>query len=199
MPTLVALDIADAPELWRELGFTVEGATTWVSGVCHRLGRPGQGVVSWTLRHLPGFTELPTDPDEGGVEPDAPDHPNGVIALDHVVITTPDLARTIEAFESGGLTLRRTRQAGTGAHTMTQAFFTLGPVVIEVVGPPAPAAGDARFWGLTFTVTDLDATAERLGLRLRPIKGAAQPGRRIATLDRAVGSSVPMAFMSAKP
>ena len=82
---------------------------------------------------------------------------------------------------------------------MTQAFFKLDDVVVEVVGAPTAAApGQARFWGLTFTVADLDTTAELLGPSLRPIKAAVQPGRRIATLDKAFGSTVPMAFMSVR-
>ncbi|MBV9662995.1 MAG: glyoxalase, partial [Actinobacteria bacterium] len=56
--------------------------------------------------------------------------------------------------------------------------------------------GPARFYGLAFTVADLDATAAYLGDRLRPAKDAVQPGRRIATLDKSAGSSVAIAFMS---
>ena len=48
-------------------------------------------------------------------------------------------------------------------------------------------------------MADLDATARYLGDRLHPAKGAVQPGRRIATLDRGAGSTVAMAFMSPGP
>jgi hypothetical protein len=75
----------------------------------------------------------------------------------------------------------------------------LGETIAEVVGPPSGSSpGPARFYGLAFTVADLDATALFLGERLRPAKDAVQPGRRIATLDRAVGSTVPLAFMSSE-
>ena len=81
---------------------------------------------------------------------------------------------------------------------MSQSFFKTGDIVIEVVGEPNGAdPGPSRFWGLTYTVADLEATATLLGDRLRPIQNAVQPGRRIATLDRSAGSTVPMAFMSA--
>ena len=83
---------------------------------------------------------------------------------------------------------------------MVQVFFRLGEVVLEVVGGPQPSGdGPARFFGLAFTVADLDATARYLGDRLHPAKGAVQPGRRIATLDRGAGSTVAMAFMSPGP
>jgi hypothetical protein len=195
---LTALDVADPVDLWEELGFTMEDRSCWVSGVRHQLGAPGHGVVGWGLAPANGFNELAThDAPLHGVRPDPP-HPNGVIGLDHVVIATPNVDRTVAAFEAAGIRLRRTRDAGTPAQAFTQSFFKLGDVVIEVVGDPGSAEpGPSRFWGLTYTVADLDATARALGDRLRPVKKAVQPGRRIATLDRSVGSSVPMAFMSA--
>lgn len=83
---------------------------------------------------------------------------------------------------------------------MRQAFFRLGEIVLEVVGPREPAGeGAPRFFGLAWTVRDLDETAASLAERLHPPKDAVQPGRRIATLDKAAGSSVAMAFMSPPP
>jgi hypothetical protein len=182
--------------LWHDLGFAVIDSVCTVGGVMHRLNATGDGVVAWSLAGLDLLAELPTAP-----TPDAPTtelpHANGVHELDHVVIATPDLSRTISAFESAGLPVRRTRTAGAD---MTQAFFKAGPVVLEVVGSPsAHDEGPATFWGLTFTSLDLDLTAAYLGDRLRPVRPAVQRGRRIATLDRAAGSSVPLAFMSARP
>jgi hypothetical protein len=135
---------------------------------------------------------LPDGPLNGGVG--APEHRNGVVALDHLVISTPNLGRTIERFEEAGLELRRTRDAG----AIHQAFFKAGDVILEVVGPPQPSGdGPAGFFGLAWTVADLDATADYLGDRLHPAKDAVQKGRRIATLDRSAGSTVRHAFMSA--
>ena len=200
MAEVNALNVADAPELWREMGFQIDAGVAVVSGVRHVLGGPGTGIGSWEISGPSGFTELPTVCGERSDTPATPTHPNGVCALDHVVVMTPDLSRTIAAFEAGGMPLRRTRDVGSSAHPMTQAFFKLGHVVLEIVGSPTESgAGPARFWGLTFTVRDLEATESLLGQQLRPSKPAVQAGRRIATLDRAVGSSVPIAFMSARP
>jgi hypothetical protein len=81
---------------------------------------------------------------------------------------------------------------------MTQAFFRLGETIAEVVGAPTEARpGPARFFGLAFSVNDLAVTARVLGARLRPTRDAVQAGRQIATLDRAAGSTVEIAFMSA--
>jgi len=194
---IALLAVADPVDLWSEFGFVVDDGDTWVSAICHRLGEPGSGVVAWSLRDADGIDELPTTEGAPREARPTPSHPNGVVALDHVVIGTPDLSRTVDAFESGGISLRRTRDTGTEERPTKQAFFRLGQTILEVVGPAtASSPGPARFYGLAFTVADLDATARFLGDRLRPAKDAVQTGRRIATLDRAAGSTVPLAFMS---
>lgn len=121
-------------------------------------------------------------------------HPNGVTHLDHVVVLTPDLDRTTAALESLGVAARRTRDVPGGRR---QRFFRLGGVILEVVGPAEPAGGGpAHFWGLAFTVADIDATATHLSGRISEPKGAVQAGRRIATLRAGKEVSVPVAFMS---
>ena len=83
---------------------------------------------------------------------------------------------------------------------MQQVFLRPGEAVIEVVGPPEPTGGGkARFFGLAFTVADLDATAALLGDLLGAPKVAVQPGRRIATVRADAGLGVPVAFMSGEP
>jgi hypothetical protein len=197
---IASLDIADPVELWESIGFQVEGGASWVSGIRHQLGSAGRGVLAWRLRGADGLDELPLANHAPDAPRPTPSHPNGVIALDHVVVATPDIDRTIAAFESHDVRLRRTRDAGTAERPSVQAFFRLGETIVEVVGRPnEPGSGPARFYGLAFTVGDLDATAQYLGDRLRPAKAAVQPGRRIATLDWAAGATVPIAFMSAEP
>jgi hypothetical protein len=199
VPQIASFAIADPPELWERLGFIVEDGASWVSGVRHELGAAGKGVVAWSLRDADGLVELPVAGLPVPAQP-TPAHPNGVVALDHVVIATPDLGRTIDAFESQGVGLRRTRDTGSPDRPGRQAFFRLGETIAEVVGrPDETGPGPARFYGLAFTVADLDATAAYLGDRLRPPKAAVQPGRRIATLDWAAGSTVPIAFMTGEP
>ncbi len=57
----------------------------------------------------------------------------------------------------------------------------------------------ARFWGLALRVEDLDETVRLLGDRVGEIRPAVQRGRRIASLCRTAGLTVPLAFMSATP
>jgi len=196
---IVSLHVADPPEKWSELGFFIADNACWISGIRHELGATGTGIVAWTLRGADGISELPVGHSTPMVARPTPEHPNGVIALDHVVIATPDLGRTIDAFESAGIRLRRTRDAGTPERPRKQAFFRLGETIVEVVGPTtASQPGQAWFYGLAFTVADLDMAAAFLGERLRPAQNALQTGRRIATLDRSAGSTTQLAFMSPK-
>ena len=208
---LLALTVADPPAVWQDLGFAVEGgegptddALAWVGGVALRLGAEGRGVTAWSLAGvgLPGTDDLEGLALAGGfpLAGTAREHPNGVVAIDHLVVSTPDVERTVATFGSLGLELRRRREGEAYGQQMHQAFFWLGDVILEVVGPPVPKGdGPASFFGLAFSVADLDATAAYLGDRLSAPKEATQPGRHIATLRSAAGSSVAMAFMSPHP
>lgn len=146
---------------------------------------------------------LASHPD-GDAHASAPAHPNGVVALDHVVTITPALDRTVVALEAAGLDLRRIREEPTPAGAPRQAFFRLGTVILEVVQAPEEALersggpdGPAFFWGLAFKVADLDATVAAIGeQRCSPPRPAVQPGRRIATLRRSAGLAVPVALMT---
>ncbi len=206
MAAIVALEVADPPAAWIDLGFTVDDSVTpptgggralcAIDGIAYVLGAAGKGITTWAVEGLADKDAdgLPVGPTVTAGS--AVHHPNGVVALDHLVISTPNLGRTIERFEEAGLELRRTRDAG----RIHQAFFKIGDVILETIGPPQPSGdGPARFWGLAWTVEDLDATAAFMGDRLRPAKDAVQKGRRIATLDRSAGSSVAQAFMSPGP
>jgi hypothetical protein len=122
-------------------------------------------------------------------------HPNGALAIDHVVVVTPDFERTQAALERAGITLSRIRDAG----GFRQGFRRLGPAILELVEAREAPPGSARFWGLVITVEDLPRLAERLDARLGPIKAAVQPGRHIATLRSTADLSVPVAFMDPEP
>jgi hypothetical protein len=199
-PTLVQLTVADPAAAWAELGFSVDGGTASMGTVDVSFDATVKrgGLVSWSLTGLAGsgavdLDGLPTT----AVDPPPPrepmDHPNGTMSIDHVVVTTPDLQRTLDALDSAGLELRRMRDAG----QRQQAFYRIGETILEVVGPNEPE-GDhpARLWGFVCTVSDLDATADLLGDRLGEPRPAVQPGRRIATVSESASISVPMAFMS---
>ncbi|MGI8792735.1 MAG: VOC family protein, partial [Acidimicrobiales bacterium] len=206
MPVLTDIHVADSTAVWAELGFAIDGATTDVDGIQIVLGLPGRGLVAWSFRGLSdevatidGIPIVPSS--ETRPQNERPSHPNGVTGLDHVVVATPDLPRTIDAMAALGLELRRVRDIGRDDSGVVrqQAFFWTGPVILEVVGP-ADATGDgpASLWGLALTA-HLDTAAAYLGDRLRGRKPAVQEGREIATVDRRAGSTVSIALMSPHP
>jgi hypothetical protein len=207
VPEPVTVDtvyVADEPDSWREAGFTVDDdATCRVGHVRIRLvGRDrGKRIIGWSLRGLPTGAELdglattPSDDDPC----DPAEHPNGAVLIDHIVLLTPDQARTVAAFEAVGLAPRRTRETDQYGPPFLQTFFRAGEVILELIGPAEPTGTDpSTFFGLAYTVADLDATQRLLAAHLGRVKDAVQPGRRIATLrHKEIDMSVATAFMSA--
>jgi hypothetical protein len=220
------LVLADEPERWTALGFAVERDAVQLGAVRLRLAgeNAGRGIVGWSLRGV-ASTELDGLPTEraGGVTTDgspagaaAPggdpahvsvEHPNGIVAIDHVVAMTPALDRTVQALQAAGLDLRRIREQPTPAGAPRQAFFRLGAEILEVVQEPEHvivargpdgAERPARLWGLAFVAPDLDRTVAALGEHAGEAREAVQPGRRIATVRRSAGLAVPVALMSPK-
>jgi hypothetical protein len=194
---LAALQIADPPEAWEALGFTVSGdGVAVLGGVELWLDAAGRGITGWTLRRISLHHDvdgLPT-----GVTTDPPpsetSHPNGALAIDHVVVTTPDFDRTALALADAGIALKRVRDAG----GFRQGFRRLGPAILEIVEAPKMPAGPARFWGLVVVVADLAGLRARLAPHVGEIRDAVQPGRQIATLSQDAGLSPRIAFMDAE-
>ncbi len=198
------LQIADPADAWIEAGFSLSDGVVRVGGVGLRLvGRErGAGIVGWSLSGLPSddpIDGIPTTASQAQAPATVPDrHANGVTSIDHVVLFSPDLGRTVAALAAVGADPRRERDGELGGRPIRQIFFRLGEVILEVVGSPDSASdGPSTLWGVTFTVADIDATAAFFGDRTSPVKDAVQPGRRITTLDnRALGMSVRTAMIS---
>ncbi len=195
---VAALRIGAAPEGWRELGFDVGDDGVAMLG-CVRLelwpsAEEGE-IESWALEGagIPGSIDgLRTDAgDRGGAHAA---HPNGALAIDHIVVLTPSLERTSAAFAEVGVECRRVREAGGGVR---QGFFLVDDVLVEVVEGPGSKSGEpARFWGITVEVSDIDDAAARLGDRLGRVKDAVQPGRRIATVRSEAAGGLPLALIT---
>lgn len=208
-PTVDELGVADTPAAWEALGFEVDGDVCVVGDVRIRLAGAdaGKGLTGWSVRDLVSteLDGLPTTRSDRRSPGETPAHPNGVTALDHIVAITPVLERTILALQAAGLDLRRIREEPTPAGAPRQAFFRLGATILEVVQEPPEAieraGGDhpAFFWGLALIAPDLEATVADLGDGVSEIRPAVQPGRRIATLRRTAGLTVPIALMTPPP
>lgn len=209
-PTINAIEIADPPEAWAAAGFTVDDDGTCVVGqVRLRLvGRDGdrKRIQSWSLRGVPAGTEtidgLTTTSSDDPM-PTPVTHANGAELIDHIVVISPDVDRTIAALNAVGLPTLRTRHVDPEQYGFEarQTFFRLGEVILELIGANEPRGdGPAAFFGLAYTVTDIDALPALYGEHLGRVKDAVQPGRRITTLrHKDLGMSVATAFMSPEP
>jgi hypothetical protein len=208
--TIDEILVGDPREAWEAAGFTVDDdGTCRIGQVRVRLvGRDGgKRILGWSLRGVPAgqlddgtLDGVPTTASNAPpVEPGA--HANGSRHIDHVVLLTPDLARTTTALAAIGVTPRGERDSDTYGAPMRQVFFRLGEVILELIGQVGTAGeGDPGFFGIAITVEDLDAAAELLGEHLGEPKDAVQEGRRIATLrHRGVGMSVATALMTPEP
>jgi len=220
--TVDEFEVADPAEAWTRAGFSVDpgvvdpgvadpgagtAAVCRVGGVRIRLvGRDrGAGIVGWSLRGLPSdgsIHDLDGIPTSGSdrIAPMPARHANGVTAIDHVVLLSPDLGRTVDSLAAVGLEPRRERDGELGGRPIRQIFFRFGEVIVEVVGSPdAAGSGPSTLWGITYVVADINATATFFGDRTAPVRDAVQPGRRITTLrHHEFGMSVRTAMISAR-
>lgn len=204
---LRTVHLGDHPEAWESAGFAVtsgpDGAGAVVLGdTTVVLTGAGDGFVGWAL------DDVGTDVD--GITTVAPSsssaaapHPNGVVGLDHVVVSTDDGDRTVGAFAAAGLEVRGRRHGTAFGAEVVQTFLWAGRTIVEVVspvGPPTdgrPDAGRATVFGLAVVTHDLPATCALLGDRIGRPRDAVQPGRQVATLrTRELGIGVPVLVMS---
>jgi len=205
---LEALIVDDAIEAWHAAGFAGDdvvriGSTTIVTTAAAEQRGEGHrnGIVGAAIHGIGELDGLDlgqwSRSNDAMSDTDPPEHPNGVVAIDHVVVMTPDSDRTTEQFGACGLDARRVRTIELPTGNRRQTFFWLGDVICEVVGPdPANGNGPARWWGLALTVRDIDATAALLTDFVSPIKPAVQPGRMVCTLRPDAGLGVPILFIS---
>ncbi|MEX1177116.1 MAG: hypothetical protein WEB09_01520 [Nitriliruptor sp.] len=198
---LTGLVVGDDPAAWTAMGMPVVGDRATVDGVTIRLvGADGpRGVLGWELdppvdHALDGLAAA----DATGHPADADGVPTGrrdaVVALDHVVVATPDVERTTAAVNALGIEPRRTVDAARGDDGVRYRFWSLGTCLLELIGPTEPAGdGPATFGGLAFTAPDLRAFGD-VASHPRP---AIQPGREIVTVrTRELDVSVPVAILS---
>jgi hypothetical protein len=211
-PTIDQLTLADDPARWAALGFDVDDGHCQIGRVVLSFtgaeAAPGQpGICAWSLRDLASdqLDGLPTTISHKSIPEPATVHPNGVVAIDHIVAASPELDRSVAALQAAGLDLRRVRDEPTPAGAPRQAFFRLGHEILELIQEPAEVIERAggvdhpvRFWGLALQVDDLERCAEQLGENVSEVRPAVQPGRRIASVRRSAGLAVPLALMSAK-
>jgi catechol 2,3-dioxygenase-like lactoylglutathione lyase family enzyme len=207
---ILYLSVADDPETWARLGFTLDGNSVRVGSVTFVLegtSDTARGITSWTRSAddspIPATIDgLLTGSSIGATfVPEPTVHPNGLSGIDHLVVSTPDVDRTVAIFEDLDWECRRRREgAAYGNEKMRQAFFWLGDVIVEVVGPetvkPEDADKPAKFFGIALIADDLEATAAFFGEQMKPPIDAVQAGRKITTISSKAGSTLAIAVMN---
>ncbi len=178
-PTIDELLIADDTERWAALGFALADGRCQIGRVRLRFltGTAERGIVGWSLRDV-AHTELDglaTTISEQPAPDPAATHPNGVVAIDHIVAMSPSLDRSVGALQDAGLDLRRIREQPTPAGAPRQAFFRLGTEILELIQEP-------------YEVVERTGGRDRAGAvlgrrgpggRSRPDGGAARLARRL--------------------
>jgi catechol 2,3-dioxygenase-like lactoylglutathione lyase family enzyme len=210
--TIAELHIGDDPLAWQAIGLDVDAGHTCHVGHVRLRFHPDaerRGIFAWALAGTPdeGVADVDGLETRHGEPPAlaglAASHLLGATNIDHLVVMTPDVDRTVAAVQQRlGLPLRRTRDGEAYGQQMRQAFFRMGEVVLEVVGPPEvkPSGGAATFFGFALTVASLPEAIDFIGPdRVSEPKPAVQTDRSICTVRSAAGLAVPLALMSPEP
>ena len=194
---LCGLAVPGEVQPWLEAGFD-SGPSGFAAGeVSLILGAPeeeGVRVIVEPPSALDGAGA--TEPPHSPAAEEGSRHQNGVFGVDHVVVTTPSMARTRAAMLEAGLDLRLERQGRMGEREVEQAFFLAGPCVLELVGSAGRPDGPAAVWGITFVTSTLEELPALAGNPVASIRDAVQPGRRIAVARRELGLPTRVAFMN---
>ena len=193
-PTSVtAIALPGSREPWERAGFACSSLGFLAGAVGVRLGSDAGRIVLEPPSALDGCGSSRATEATG--EMAAGPHPNGVSGVDHVVVATPDMDRSREAFIEAGLDLRLDRQESRDGRDIRQAFFLAGPCVLELVASGGDRGLPAELWGITFVCEDLDRLPALEPPPAASIREAVQPGRRIAIADRVLGLPTRVAFM----
>jgi catechol 2,3-dioxygenase-like lactoylglutathione lyase family enzyme len=111
--------------------------------------------------------------------------PASITAMDHVVIATADPERAAALYGARlGLDMALDRSHPDWGRLM---FFRCGDLIVEVVQRPGKDtdAMHDRLWGLSWRVTDIDATRARLvsaGIDVSDVRTGRKPGTRVLTV-----------------
>lgn len=119
--------------------------------------------------------------ERGPIAPTSPSG-DGVAAVDHIVLRTPDAERAAALYGARlGLDMRLDREVA-GRRLM---FFRCGDAIMEIVHDPDIDDGRDRFWGISWRVADAHAARERLanrGINVSEVRAGLKPGTRVFTV-----------------
>jgi catechol 2,3-dioxygenase-like lactoylglutathione lyase family enzyme len=111
--------------------------------------------------------------------------PSSILGLDHVVISTGDPERAAALYGARlGLDMALDRSHHDWGQLMC---FRCGDLIVEVVKRPVADADPThdKLWGLSWRVTDIDATRARLvaaGIGVSEVRTGRKPGTRVISV-----------------
>jgi catechol 2,3-dioxygenase-like lactoylglutathione lyase family enzyme len=126
------------------------------------------------------FLELSEERPHSVATADAP-----ILGLDHIVVSTEDPERAAALYGARlGLDMALDRSHQDWGQLM---FFRCGDLIVEVVKRPVAGADKTtdKLWGLSWRVTDLDATRARLvasGIDVSEVRAGRKPGTRVVSV-----------------
>jgi catechol 2,3-dioxygenase-like lactoylglutathione lyase family enzyme len=126
------------------------------------------------------FVEMETERPHSAPTAEAP-----ITAMDHIVVSTGDPERAAALYGARlGLDMALDRSHPDWGRLM---FFRCGDLIVETVQRPGAIADPAhdRLYGLSWRVTDADATRARLasaGVEVSDVRTGRQPGTRVLTV-----------------
>lgn len=190
-PRLEVIEIGAESDAWRACGFALGDNGVFAAGpVVVRLTDEQRPVRLRLSNPVAGLERC-----AAAGPPQQTPHPNGVFAVDHVVIATRDPDTLTSALTDAGAELRGIRQAMAGGVEIEQRFLPLPGGLIELVASPA-APESPVIWGITFACADPDQVAAHWPVQVSPPHDAIQPGRRIATIGKNAGLGARVALIS---
>lgn len=186
------MTVTDDPDAWRQAGFTLLDTPeplVDLGGIFVAFDAEAPSPISWTFDGLSSDSDdldgIATMQRPNPYDASEVSNSNGVVHLDHVVMMSPSLPRTVPTLEAAGFEVRRRRDIPQGRQ---QVFLWAGLSIIELVGVLdadenlSVEEHPSSLWGLAMSTSDIDTAAETLGDLVGGIKDAVQTGRRIATV-----------------
>ena len=205
LPKLKRLFVANPPHVWESMGFKIVGNQVQLGNVIIQLvekvcvcnpvvGWDWENLVASKPSHIDGIPLLNDKVDN--VTEDV-QHMNNSIAVDHVVLKTFNVEKTIKCMNEIGLEVRK--RVVHQSKGMEQVFFKAENTILEVISSleASNSVQDSYIWGITFVTSDIITLHKNLEGSTKVPYDAVQIGRKFTTLDNLKhGTKVRIAFIS---
>jgi hypothetical protein len=204
-PFPTRLVIGDNTDSWVRAGFSVTrtGEVNFGNFVLQLIGiNNNRGVIGWEFSEPIGSSilcDIPVTKALAPTIPSSPQHPNGVVSVDHIVLKSENIMSTVE--ELGIIGLQPRRRNRDEKRNLEYVFYKTNSTIIEVISPISVSnnlsAKGHILWGIAFTCPDIFATHRHLSTLTKLPWAAVQEGRSITTLNtKELDISIKVAFLS---